>query len=470
MNAHKLKPGEDRRYDEVTMHLELNNRSEWVLVGPVVQPFTDGTKTAVRQLRSGDFFLNFLPHVYMNYVNINTSTGAVTWAAPFTQLTEPVGPQQIFAIRVPDQYGNVRPMQFKLPAVIYYRNGTDEQKALGTAPIKYTFNGRLSDEAGLRQYTIESAHQLLSNTFPANLDAAKVAAAGGTVKVYDYDLKSFENAVGGDMIKPMHGFIYSRSDTGQTSLQVTDAMIVFGNTKYRKRTVTQPLFRMNVNNTNNTYGSRINVLYDADKADTFDGMIDSERNFNDQDLNVPQMYMMAYSKKLSQIGINKQTEIIPLGIRTNVEKSLKFTPYYNDGYQEVFLEDRQTGISYDMLATNAEYIINNVPAGNNEGRFYLHVTVDENRIPSTIGEEGIESVDAEDFNIDIFAQGKQVTVSSSQNLVIQTILVSDMAGRTQVFTASNPHFNQLNLQVAQGTYIVKVIGDKGTKEAKVIIK
>ena len=30
--------------------------------------------------------------------------------------------------------------------------------------------------------------------------------------------------------------------------------------------------------------------------------------------------------------------------------------------------------------------------------------------------------------------------------------------------------NQLNLQVAQGTYIVKVIGDKGTKEAKVIIK
>jgi hypothetical protein len=123
-----------------------------------------------------------------------------------------------------------------------------------------------------------------------------------------------------------------------------------------------------------------------------------------------------------------------------------------------------------MLATNAEYIINNVPAGNNEGRFYLHVTVDENRIPSTIGEEGIESVDAEDIDIDIFAQGKQVTVSSSQNLVIQTILVSDMAGRTQVFTATNPHFNQLNLQVSQGTYIVKVIGDKTTKEAKVIIK
>lgn len=473
LNAHKLKPGEDRRYDEVTMHLDLNNRKEWVLVGPVVQPFTDGTKTAVRQLQSGDFFLNFEPHVYMNYVNIDTSTGAVTWAAPFTQLTEPVGPQQIFAIRVPDQYGNQKPLLFKKPAQFYYLDrfgGTAEQRALGTAPIKYTFNGRLSDEAGLRQYTIESAHQILSNTFPANLDAAKVAAAGGTVKVYDYDLKSFENALGGDMIKPMHGFIYSRSDAGQTSLQVTDAMIVFGNTKYRKRTVTQPLFRMNVNNTNNTYGSRINVLYDADKADTFDGMIDSERNFNDQDLNVPQMYMMAYSKKLSQKGINKQTEIIPLGIRTNVEKSLKFTPYYNDGYQEVFLEDRQTGISYDMLASSTEYIINNVPSGNNEGRFYLHLTVAEDRIPSTIGEETIGSSDAEELDIAIFAQGKQVTVSSSQNLVIETILVSDMAGRTQVFTASNPHFNQLNLQVAQGTYIVKVIGDKATKEAKVIIK
>ena len=249
LNAHKLKPGEDSRYDEVTMHLELNNRSEWVLVGPVVQPFTDGTKTAVRQLQSGDFFLNFEPHVYMNYVNINTTTGAVTWAAPFTQLTEAVGPQQIFAIRVPDQYGNQKPVRFKLPAQFYYLDrfgGTAEQRALGTAPIKYTFNGRLSDEAGLRQYTIESAHQILSNTFPANLDAAKVAAAGGTVKVYDYGLKSFQTAVGGDMIKPMHGFIYSRSNAEQTSLQVTDAMIVFGNTKYRKRTVTQPLFRMDV--------------------------------------------------------------------------------------------------------------------------------------------------------------------------------------------------------------------------------
>lgn len=473
LNAHKLKPGEDRRYDEVTMHLDLNDRKEWVLVGPVVQPFTDGNKTAVRQLQSGDFFLNFEPHVYMNYVNIDTSTGAVTWAAPFTQLTEPVGPQQIFAIRVPDQYGNQKPLLFKRPAQFYYLDrfgGTAEQRALGTAPIKYTFNGRLSDEAGLRQYTIGSAHQLLSNTFPANLDAATVAAAGGTVRIWDYDFKSFETAVGGDMIKPMHGFIYSRSNAEQTSLQVTDAMIVFGNTKYRKRTVTQPLFRMNVNNTNNTYGSRINVKYDADKADTFDGMIDSEKLFNDQDLNVPEMYMMAYSKKLSQKGINKQTEIIPLGIRTNVEKSLKFTRQSTDGYEEVILEDRQSGTTYDMLATNAEYIINNVPAGNNEGRFYLHLTVAEDRIPSTIGEETIGSSDAEELDIAIFAQGKQVTVSSSQNLVIETILVSDMAGRTQVFTASNPHFNQLNLQVAQGTYIVKVIGDKATKEAKVIIK
>lgn len=145
-------------------------------------------------------------------------------------------------------------------------------------------------------------------------------------------------------------------------------------------------------------------------------------------------------------------------------------PFYNDGYQEVFLEDRQTGNSYDMLASSTGYIINNIPSGNNEGRFYLHLTVAEDRIPSTIGEETIGSSDAEELDIAIFAQGKQVTVSSTQNLVIETILVSDMAGRTQVFTASNPHFNQLNLQVSQGTYIVKVIGDKGTKEAKVIIK
>ena len=227
---------------------------------------------------------------------------------------------------------------------------------------------------------------------------------------------------------------------------------------------------MTVENTNNTLSSRIGVKYKADKSDDFDGKIDAVKLWNDEDLNVPEMYMLAYSKKISTKGINKQTEIIPLGIRTNVEKSLKFTRYSTTGYDEVMLEDRHTGITYDMLATNAEYTINNVPSGNNEGRFYLHVTVAQEHIPSTIGEETIGSADAEELDIAIFAQGKQVTVSSSQNLVIETILVSDMAGRTQVFTASNPHFNQLNLQVAQGTYIVKVIGDKGTKEAKVIIK
>jgi hypothetical protein len=93
---------------------------------------------------------------------------------------------------VPDQYGNAKAMCVSncLHNSIYLDRfgGTAEQRALGySSNIVYTFNGRLSDEAGLRQYNIESAHQLLSNTFPANLDAATVAAAGGTVKIWDYD-------------------------------------------------------------------------------------------------------------------------------------------------------------------------------------------------------------------------------------------------------------------------------------------
>ena len=148
---------------------------------------------------------------------------------------------------------------------------------------------------------------------------------------------------------------------------------------------------------------------------------------------------------------------------------MKFTRFSADGYEEVILEDRQTGNSYDMLASSTGYIINNVPSGNNEGRFYLHATVSDDRIPSNVDETTIES-ETVSYDISIYADGKQLTVSSSQELVIETILVSDMAGRTQVFTAKNPHFNQLNLQVSQGTYIVKVIGDKATKEAKVIIK
>ena len=52
---------------------------------------------------------------------------------------------------------------------------------------------------------------------------------------------------------------------------------------------------------------------------------------------------------------------------------------------------------------------------------------------------------------------------------LQTIYVSDMAGRTMQYEA-NSNLVELQLPVAQGVYMVHVIGENATKTEKVVLK
>jgi hypothetical protein len=465
----------ENRYDEVESELIIEDRDKWMLVGTVVRPY-DGTfdehgNPNTRSVVSGDFFLNFMPHVYMNEIDmtsIGEEAGAISWQRPFTSLQTEVEEQTIFAIRVPDQYGNTRPLQFKLPSVIYYRNGTAEQKALGSQPIRFVFKGRFQHQSSLPEYDITGNYAVLNNTYPAGIDASGLAEGNGTIILYDYPTQSFRAATEEDVIQPKQGFIFARGNGAINKLEVPRGLIVAGNARVKNVSAQKPTVQLSVSNTHNTLGSSIVMKHNAEKENTFNAYVDAPKIFNDNNLDVPEAYIIQYGKKLSMFTTASQTTTLPLGVRSNKEKTVTFGIQKLAQYETVLLEDRLYGEMYDV--TLGQEILVTVSAGNNEGRFYLHIgdivgSNDDNGGITT----GIDCEKPLEEQIGVYLEGNQLIISTPQEIVQQHIIVSDMAGRTTEFTPQ-AHYTSIPLQLTKGTYIVKVIGDNATKDEKVVIR
>ena len=64
---------------------------------------------------------------------------------------------------------------------------------------------------------------------------------------------------------------------------------------------------------------------------------------------------------------------------------------------------------------------------------------------------------------------QQIIKVIANDVELQTIYVNDMTGRMTRYDASGS-YAELKLPVAQGVYLVHVIGDKLTRTEKVIVK
>jgi hypothetical protein len=71
----------------------------------------------------------------------------------------------------------------------------------------------------------------------------------------------------------------------------------------------------------------------------------------------------------------------------------------------------------------------------------------------------VEDEQSSNGGIDIFTQGNSVVVSASSDIELMQVIVSDMAGRHQVYNVSGQYV-ELNLPVSTGVYTISVISDK----------
>jgi hypothetical protein len=185
---------------------------------------------------------------------------------------------------------------------------------------------------------------------------------------------------------------------------------------------------------------------------------------------------MRYEGQWSGIAIPTMEEPIPLGVRTlrnNV--SIKFSIREIRGIGTVILEDRMEGKSYN-LTLGEECIIEALPKGDTEGRFFLNlIAAPEEELPND-DEEGGDDVTTEvedelvsESGISIIGNSEGIIVSSSADIELVTIIVNDMSGKTAKFVVSG-QYAEIKLPVSQGIYTVNVIGDTASKTGKVIIK
>jgi len=436
------------------------SRKEWILVGTVVQPFEDGSTTEVRNMRSGDFYIEAQkPHVYMHQALLDGST--VNWDKEFSDIYVPVPADKVFAIHIPDMYG-----PYKLTAQMHYTyfEPNPSMTGDGSNPKRYTFTGRFYNDASMTTYSglTPDAANLICNTYPCNLDPSKIA---DNVQVFHYSQEgtatgSFGVWQVGDVIKPQHGFIYTAGE--ETTFTVTDDMLTEGGTKYKSVEASKPAIYLQVNNMESQLneGSYVALRHDPLVGGTKpDFHTDAPKMFVST-ASVPELYINRYESKWAGVCIPDAEAIIPLGLKLRDNMSVRFSLASVEGFEEVTLEDSKTGVSYDMLEEESVEIAN-LKSGDIDDRFFLNVVKDKD-VPTSVGENN-------DGSIQIFVGDDGIHIYSSASEILNEAEIISMAGESVTYKLSGNNAI-IKKPVTSGVYVVKVFGNVGTKVVKFIIK
>ncbi len=472
------------RYNEVEIDFtpvrcykdkEDSLRYDWTLVGPVVKPWNEDKLGGTRNVVSGDYFLQDLPHVYMHKAEVkeDPKTGLLSamWNESFPDLDVDLTHERAFAIRIPDQYGRNMDwwgMKFeKLPAEVYNSLFIKEGEAPydGTAPHTYTFRGRFYNDASLPTYTLPNAGEIvaLNNSYPANIDAQKLKAGiGREIQYYDYINKGFV-ALGGNnkSIMSQSSFIIETKANSE-KIEIKREWFETSKTPHRSASVDTESFRIELRNKAASSASEIYICYDPLKEDALNYSVDAIKVFNTMEASLPDLYSMHYNKRLSGLVIPTLSEPIPLGINVSLEdQTFTFSLKECTLSADVILEDRQTNTQYN-LSEGEICEVEGLKTGLCEGRFYLLLSEQEEEDPEI--STGID--DALIGDIDIYTNGNSVVVSSTSDVELMQVIVSDMAGRTQVYNVSD-NYAQINLPVEAGVYTINVIGDKSSRVEKI---
>jgi hypothetical protein len=465
-----------KRYSEAEVEL-VARRNEWLLVGSVINPWEldeDGKivvdpetgKNKTRQFVSGDYYYNHLPHVYMHKANVaevvdkndGKTTIDVTWDRTFAPLDVPVLDNVVYAIRAQDQYGPE-----KLPAAVY-----DPAKYNGKTPITYNYKGRFYNDSKLPTYKDlkPKVPTLLTNTYPANINAYALQEDKGTILIYDYANESFRTVKEDDVILSQHGFVFTPKD-GIEELEVDqEAYIINTATGHRSLLDEILSLRIQVKNEKKSVASEVCIRYDELKEDVADYAVDAPKVFNGMVPALPDLYVIRYDSRWAGVSVPEMNKPIPLGVRVYANNVIfNFSLTESNLPYDIILEDREKAKIYN-LSEGETCEVEGLQKGRCEGRFYLFLSEKEEELPEVGDDVATDVEETAASNIDIFTQENSVVVSSTSDVELMQVIISDVSGRHQVYNVSGQYV-QLDLPVNTGVYTISVIGDKSSRIEKI---
>lgn len=451
------------RYTRAKNSMEVR-RNEWVLVGGVIKKFVSGESGDVRDIKSRDFYIEGqTPHVYMQHFTVDGSTFKP--GIPFTSLDETVATNSAFGIMIPDQYGPL-----KVPASRYYTRYENNPAKVndGTQPKTFEFTGRFANEGAMPQYSATTSWTFVNNSYPANLNVAKLRYdnSGLQAKVYDYndkswtDVESSNTESGAVYVKPNNGFAIKASSAKTVTTKQDE--YGSGSTTYYKRAFDDTYLRLRVQNTSDATASTLTIRYNGE-------MIDKAFSYNES---TPEIYVADGDDIYSSYGIDDAAKVIPVSLRNkqaNKNLTVKFSLSAVEGFESVILEDRLNSKTYDLTEGETP-VFSGIAPGDCIGRFYLNINYAYEDVTS-VDEGESDGSGSESRGIEIYeANSKQVVISSSDNVMLEQVYITDMSGRTTVKKLSDAHYNVLTLDGLQGVYVIKAVGDSASRTEKVIVK
>lgn len=439
-------------------------RSKWVLVSSVIKPWDSDGPQNVRGL---DFFMDGVPQVYLR--DISVSDDAATWNKSYESLWTELPADKGFAIRIPDQYGPTR-----LTAEEYYNKYPDAtNKIMADDSIKYDFYGRFYNEAALPSYSVTaSTKKVVSNTYPANIDATELKKhlkdnEYGSLLVYDRENVSFRTSQAGDIIRSQQAYIIIPAST--STLEIPASVFIDGSAKenYLKSTeVENPFVSIDAVNLYASAGSNILVTLDELKDNSYNLLYDDEKLFNNMEIDLPEVYIMEYDKKLCSVTLPSLEREIPLGLRVLKKMYVRFKLRSKSGMDQAILIDRDKEMERDLIDGDTYYTVELNP-GVYEGRFYLNLGASGSDVEPVITEALEQDADS---GISIYSGDREITVSSSSNVNLESLHITNMAGVTRILPLKDAHYNRITINDGTGVYVVKAVGDMASKTEKVIVK
>jgi hypothetical protein len=464
-------------YDKAVVHFDAD-RSKWLLVGNVVKPFKNGKDGSVRSVKSGDYYINHLPQVYMNQAEISEDGSTISWGKTFATLEDSVYSNEVYAINVTGYYGTSW-----YPAAVYNRRYGTNYSATEAHPYRFTGRFAVSEENEPGEnfvYELKPGKNLLNNLYPCNLNVTQLETLGmGTVALYDYELGCFESTEGRQaralpVVRSQNGFVFIPNE-GVTELELSQALLAEGSTRTRSAEVEQPTFSLDVDNANTTAPGTSNVVIKYDELlGSGVSTLNTPKVFTKNE-NTPEVYVINNDAQYTRFITGKEKVSIPLGVRLQKPMNLTFKKVYNEGYDEVILVDTKTQKYYNLLERT--YTTGVIGTGDTDGRFYINLTASNDIIVEDEEDDDVNddniTTDTEDVTetaeINIYAVNDNIIRVVTAGTSLQSIHVSDMAGHTGSYVVEG-NVAEIQMPVSQGVYLVHVVCDNLTRSEKVILK
>ena len=480
-----------RHYDGASASY-LGPRNVWGLTGAMIQPFVDYNSADrthsddVRMVKSSDYYLNLEPQVYMRYADVVQSEGQVKWTRSFPDMDVEIEPGMQFAIYLSQLYGLFGMSDNE------YAEWTGKTQFIDHAntPITYNLYGRFAAEAALPYYKnlAPGEYNLLNNYLPANLSVKEILKAPDVEEVKYYvagtngmmgsfvDISDATVQQGDSLIYPKNGFLVKGKDL--TELRITDNMVSNSHAQIynlRNMAETYPYVSVVANNDDTPYGSQISVEVNPNvNSYNFEEFAKDKLFQGTPEMSyVPDVYIMMGEGYDEVVSVPDAETVIPLGVRVREKMDLSFYVRYIDGINEVWLEDRATAAFYDVA--NYKGTIRGLEPADYQGRFYLHLSSnseeedpDEEENPDIDVPTDVEETTAAS-GIDIFNTAEVITVSSTSDIALSAVYVTDMAGRTRSYKASG-NYVRIVTDLVPGVYVVNAVGDKESTERKIVVK